>query len=190
VEAIRLQVRIQLERLVRTSDERWGALSAAIAKGLPVSAALFDPLGRLIWASAAAERELGTLATDSWLSLSGPGDKSEWRAAALDVLTRPAPTACTDDLLAQRVEITPGVPVALVTRTGQRETMDRRVFAATRKHNLTPRESEIVLRIASGLSNKEIAHELGSSVRTVEGHVFKILKKCGCGSRTELIAKL
>jgi DNA-binding CsgD family transcriptional regulator/tetratricopeptide (TPR) repeat protein len=44
---------------------------------------------------------------------------------------------------------------------------------------LTPRESEILLRIARGMTNPEIADELFLSVRTVERHVSSIYQKIG-----------
>ncbi|EQB21456.1 hypothetical protein UNSWDHB_1218 [Dehalobacter sp. UNSWDHB] len=50
---------------------------------------------------------------------------------------------------------------------------------------LTERESEILVRIAKGLRNKEIAASLGISKRTVEYHVSNILEKLGVKSRLE-----
>ena len=40
--------------------------------------------------------------------------------------------------------------------------------------------------VAEGMSNKEIAAELGSSVRTVEGHISNILSKKGWSNRVEI----
>jgi DNA-binding NarL/FixJ family response regulator len=51
----------------------------------------------------------------------------------------------------------------------------------------TPRETEIVRRLAEGKSNKEIATELGISIRTVETHRAKIMRKVGVHSLAELI---
>jgi predicted ATPase/DNA-binding CsgD family transcriptional regulator len=48
---------------------------------------------------------------------------------------------------------------------------------------LTKRELEIVRLVASGLSNKEIAARLHRSVRTVEGHVERVLRKLDLRSR-------
>ncbi|HEY5857851.1 MAG TPA: helix-turn-helix transcriptional regulator [Aldersonia sp.] len=39
---------------------------------------------------------------------------------------------------------------------------------------LTARESEIAKLVAQGLSNKEIADRLTVSVRTVEGHIYRM----------------
>ena len=51
---------------------------------------------------------------------------------------------------------------------------------------LTPREHEIVLLIAQGLSNKEIADELVISPATAARHVANILAKLGFTSRTQV----
>ncbi len=52
---------------------------------------------------------------------------------------------------------------------------------------LTVREEEVVRLAARGLSNKSIAHELGISRRTVEGHLNHVFEKLGTSSRTELV---
>ena len=51
---------------------------------------------------------------------------------------------------------------------------------------LTPREHEIVLLIAHGLSNREIADELVISPATAARHVANILAKLGFTSRTQV----
>jgi two-component system nitrate/nitrite response regulator NarL len=47
---------------------------------------------------------------------------------------------------------------------------------------LTAREREVLIHIADGLSNKEIASQLGVGVRTVETHRERIMKKLGIHS--------
>lgn len=51
---------------------------------------------------------------------------------------------------------------------------------------LSRREHEVRDRVLAGLSNAEIAEELQLSVRTVEGHVYRLLRKLGLRKRTEL----
>lgn len=50
---------------------------------------------------------------------------------------------------------------------------------------LTQRERDILKLVCQGKLNKEIAGELGLSVRTVEGHLNAILSKLNVRSRTE-----
>jgi NarL family two-component system response regulator LiaR len=51
---------------------------------------------------------------------------------------------------------------------------------------LTDREKEVLLLIADGMSNKEIAEELHISVKTVKTHVSNLLMKCELEDRTQL----
>ena len=53
---------------------------------------------------------------------------------------------------------------------------------------LSPRESEILRLVADGLSNKEIAAELGLSPHTVHRHVANILVKLRLSSRAAAAA--
>jgi DNA-binding NarL/FixJ family response regulator len=50
---------------------------------------------------------------------------------------------------------------------------------------LTRRELEILRLVAVGRTNREIAHQLYLSRRTVDMHVRTMLAKLGCRSRTE-----
>ena len=52
---------------------------------------------------------------------------------------------------------------------------------------LTAREREVLLHIADGLSNKQIARALDLSVRTVETHRLNIKRKLGIEGQAELI---
>jgi DNA-binding CsgD family transcriptional regulator len=55
---------------------------------------------------------------------------------------------------------------------------------------LTDREREIVMLVAGGLSNRDIAARLHVSVRTVEGHIYKAMNKTGTANREEVAALL
>ena len=50
---------------------------------------------------------------------------------------------------------------------------------------LSPRETEILRSVTSGLSNKEIAVELGISQQTVKNHMTSILRKLNVEDRTQ-----
>ena len=52
---------------------------------------------------------------------------------------------------------------------------------------LTPREEQVVALVADGLSNREIAQELGLSEHTVKKYLFRIFDKLGISSRVELV---
>ena len=52
---------------------------------------------------------------------------------------------------------------------------------------ITDREREIVMLAAAGLSNRQIADRLVVSVRTVEGHIYRIFAKLGIERREQLI---
>jgi DNA-binding NarL/FixJ family response regulator len=52
---------------------------------------------------------------------------------------------------------------------------------------LSRREMEVVTSVAQGLSNREIAKQLGLSEHTVKNYLFRIYEKLGVSSRTELL---
>ena len=52
---------------------------------------------------------------------------------------------------------------------------------------LTPRESGVLKLLTRGYTNRQIADELGVSIRTVETHRANILGKLGLSSRAELV---
>ncbi len=52
---------------------------------------------------------------------------------------------------------------------------------------LTGRETEVLARLADGLTNGEIAHRLGVSRNTVKFHVSSIIGKLGAATRTEAV---
>ena len=52
---------------------------------------------------------------------------------------------------------------------------------------LTAREEQVVALVADGLSNREVARELGLSEHTVKKYLFHIFDKLGISSRVELV---
>ena len=56
---------------------------------------------------------------------------------------------------------------------------------AARLAQLTPQQFRVLLCLADGLLNKQIAAELGLAENTVKVHVTAILKKLACYSRTQ-----
>jgi len=56
--------------------------------------------------------------------------------------------------------------------------------------HLTPREREVLLLIEQGMTNKQIALDLGIEVRTVKNHVHNLLEKLRVRHRGEAAARL
>jgi len=53
--------------------------------------------------------------------------------------------------------------------------------------SLSGREREVLMRIAKGFSNKEIAAELGLSVKTVETYKSRVAEKLGLRTRVDIV---
>jgi DNA-binding NarL/FixJ family response regulator len=57
------------------------------------------------------------------------------------------------------------------------------------RERMTERELDVLSRMASGLSNREIASDLGIEYTTVRGHVQTVLEKLGARSRFDAVAR-
>ena len=62
--------------------------------------------------------------------------------------------------------------------------------AADERRALTQRETEILVLVEQGLSNKEIARTLNISFATVKNHVHHILEKLNVHRRTQALARM
>lgn len=62
---------------------------------------------------------------------------------------------------------------------------EREVRPADALNTLTPREREVLVQIAEGLTNKEIARRLSVSPATIKAHVERIIAKLGVSDRTQ-----
>ena len=69
---------------------------------------------------------------------------------------------------------------------GQRHALSR-TRPAVGRESLTPREREVLQRLADGLPNRAIAEALGISDHTVKFHLASIFGKLGAGTRTEAV---
>lgn len=58
---------------------------------------------------------------------------------------------------------------------------------ARRLRDLTPQQFRVLMMLADGLLNKQIAWELGVSEATVKAHMTAILKKLGASNRTQAV---
>ena len=65
-----------------------------------------------------------------------------------------------------------------------------RAAVARSRWGLTARQTEVLILLAQGLSNRAISAALGCVESTVELHVTALLNKSGCDSRSQLVARL
>lgn len=57
-------------------------------------------------------------------------------------------------------------------------------------YGISPREAEVLNKVLTGSTNKEISEELFISMRTVETHLYSIYRKCGVKNKIELLHNL
>lgn len=55
------------------------------------------------------------------------------------------------------------------------------------RQSLTDREIHVLRHVASGLKNKEIAHQLGIAEATINAHIKRILEKLNAADRTHAV---
>src|SRR5918993_2706241 len=75
--------------------------------------------------------------------------------------------------------------IALLRLAGQNR--EEKVEARASIEQITPREKEVLQKLAEGLSNKEIAARLHMSVDTERTHMMNILNKLGVHSRLQAL---
>jgi len=57
----------------------------------------------------------------------------------------------------------------------------------TVENRMTKREGDVVRLAVEGLSNREIARELGLTEHTVKNYLFRVFDKLGVSNRVELV---
>ena len=82
--------------------------------------------------------------------------------------------------------LSPAVTRRLIEQVADPVEHDRRVAAAALLGRATGREREVAVAVARGLSNVQIAAELGMGVPTVKAHVSRLLTKLGLDNRVQL----
>ena len=98
------------------------------------------------------------------------------KAGAVDFLTKPF----------RDQDMLDAVALALEQERRQREDAQALSALKARLEELTPREREVMVRVAAGLMNKQIAAELGRSEITVKMHRGQVMQKMGVRSVAEL----
>lgn len=153
---------------------RAGDPAAAAAAFVAADAVLREPVD-VGWHRRQARRIAAAAAvTDGW------GDPAGWAAEDLPVLDE------------RGEERWAGAVRGLLRRAGgtvpRRGRGDAEVPAGLRELGVTSRETDVLLLVAEGRANREIAERLFLSPRTVEKHVERLLAKTGTGRRAELVA--
>jgi RNA polymerase sigma factor (sigma-70 family) len=99
------------------------------------------------------------------------------KAGAEDFLTKPV----TNEQLLETIRR------ALDHAEEVRVRSERTDALLARVASLTPRERQVFALVVRGLLNKQIAHELGTSERTVKAHRHMVMQKCAVRSVAELV---
>ncbi|HUR75874.1 MAG TPA: AAA family ATPase [Sporichthya sp.] len=193
--------------LLRTIDDRDGAAGAAARAEVEASGVAIHYMNRafLCLADAVAHGRAGrqeeaeqafaagdaALATVTW-----------WRHVARRIVAEPAAEDGWGDPVAWMREALPdfeergqdrlaAAARSLLQKAGApvpRKRQDDGVPAGLREHGISRRELEVLVLLADGLQNKEIADRLYLSPRTVERHIANMTAKTGLRTRSELIA--
>lgn len=98
-----------------------------------------------------------------------PTSVEAMKSGAFDFLEKPVP----------RARLLDAVGAALAELEQGREDVRYVEALHARYESLTPREREVMNLIVRGMLNKQIARELGISIRTVKVHRARVMKKMG-----------
>src|SRR6266576_6624157 len=99
------------------------------------------------------------------------------KAGAVEFLTKPF----------RDQELLDAVQQALERDRTTREQRVKNDELYARYDSLTPREREVMTLVVTGLLNKQIAGELGTSETTVKNHRHQVMEKMGADSVAELV---
>jgi len=106
-----------------------------------------------------------------------PSCASAMRAGAIDFLTKPVEA---DVLIAAVLR---GIQSEIEAREQRaKEQLAERCWSA-----LTPREKEVLPHVVAGRLNKQIAADLGVSLKTIKVHRARVMQKLGARSVTDLV---
>lgn len=103
--------------------------------------------------------------------------RAAFKAQALDFLEKPFDDA----------KLVVAIDEAFSSEARQRRQNRERDDHLALLRDLTPREREVMQLVVEGRHNREIAPELGISVRTVEVHKARLMAKLGVGNVADLV---
>ncbi|WJV44999.1 response regulator transcription factor [Streptomyces flavofungini] len=139
-------------------------------------------------------RELAELAALTKIVLIAKAESAHRSVEALCVGVRAvlAPDSSADDLI--HVLRTVSAGASMVMPAAARRCLQglpqqgRPCGVGRRAADLTPRESEVIVLLAQGKSNAEVAEKLSVSLATVRSHVHHVLRKMGVSTRAQAVA--
>ncbi|MFD0416971.1 response regulator transcription factor [Streptomyces sp. NPDC127108] len=139
-------------------------------------------------------RELAELAALTKIVLIAKAESAHRSVEALCVGVRAvlAPESSADDLI--HVLRTVSAGASMVMPAAARRSLQglprqgRPCGTGRRAADLTPRESEVIVLLAQGKSNAEVAEKLSVSLATVRSHVHHVLRKMGVSTRAQAVA--
>jgi FixJ family two-component response regulator len=102
------------------------------------------------------------------------------KAGAVTFLTKPV----------QPVELIGAVREAITRDATQRADRREQADVGVRLARLTPRERQVLRLLTTGMLNKQIAAELGTTEKTIKTHRKRVLVKMGVRSATALVSLL
>ena len=139
-------------------------------------------------------RELAELAALTKIVLIAKAESAHRSVEALCVGVRAvlAPDSSADDLIHVLRTVSAGASMvmpAAARRSLQGLPQQGRSYGTGRRAaDLTPRESEVIVLLAQGKSNAEVAEKLSVSLATVRSHVHHVLRKMGVSTRAQAVA--
>lgn len=163
-----------------TSSGRWVAESFRTATTAPIAKAWFEAASRIDVSSEVASVRASALVLHRQSEQQIPVEASRRLAAALPGARFVELPGSTPTLFIEDPATDLGLVAGFVTsgRVGR---------PASGTGSLTPREHEVLRRLAAGDSNTEIARQLGIAVHTVERHLSAIYRKLGARGRSDAV---